>query len=32
MDRNNPYNMVTIKRKVIGQTNQDADEHIDKLH
>ena len=31
VDRNNPYNMVTIRGKVIGQTNQDADEHIDKL-
>jgi PPOX class probable F420-dependent enzyme len=31
VDRNNPYNMVTIRGKVIEQTNQDADEHIDKL-
>ncbi|HEY6668654.1 MAG TPA: PPOX class F420-dependent oxidoreductase, partial [Candidatus Nitrosopolaris sp.] len=31
VDRNNPYNMATIRGKVIGQTNQDADEHIDKL-
>ena len=31
VDRNNPYNMVTIRGKVIQQTNQDADEHIDKL-
>jgi PPOX class probable F420-dependent enzyme len=30
-DRFNPYNMVTIKGKVISQTNQGADEHIDKL-
>ena len=30
-DRNNPYNMVTIRGKVIEQTNQGADEHIDKL-
>ena len=31
VERNNPYNMATIRGKVIGQTNQDADEHIDKL-
>jgi PPOX class probable F420-dependent enzyme len=30
-DRNNPYNMVTIRGKVIERTNQGADEHIDKL-
>src|SRR6476619_6462587 len=30
-DRNNAYNMVTIRGKVIEQTNQGADEHIDKL-
>jgi PPOX class probable F420-dependent enzyme len=30
-DRNNPYNMVTIRGKVIEHTNQGADEHIDKL-
>jgi PPOX class probable F420-dependent enzyme len=30
-DRINPYNMVTIRGKVIAQTKQDADEQIDKL-
>lgn len=30
-DRNNPYNMVSIRGKVVEQTNQGADEHIDKL-
>ena len=30
-DRNNPYNMVTIRGKAIDRTNQGADEHIDKL-
>jgi PPOX class probable F420-dependent enzyme len=30
-DRTNPYNMVTIRGKVIAQSNQGADEHIDKL-
>lgn len=30
-DRINPYNMVTIRGKVVAQTNQGADEHIDKL-
>jgi PPOX class probable F420-dependent enzyme len=31
IDQNNPYNMVTVKGKVIEQTTAGADEHIDKL-
>ena len=31
IDQKNPYNMVTVKGKVIEQTNTGADEHIDKL-
>lgn len=31
VDRNNPYNMVTIQGKVIEQTTLDADKHIDKM-
>lgn len=31
VDKNNPYSMVTIQGKVVGQTNDGADEHIDKL-
>ncbi len=31
VDHNNPYDMVTIRGKVIEQTSQGADEHIDKL-
>ena len=31
VDRNNPYRMVTIRGKVIEQTAEGADEHIDKL-
>jgi PPOX class probable F420-dependent enzyme len=31
VDQNNPYNMVTIRGKVIEQTIKGADEHIDKL-
>ncbi|MBI1828458.1 MAG: PPOX class F420-dependent oxidoreductase [Thaumarchaeota archaeon] len=31
VDQNNPYNMVTIRGKVIEQTSSDADDHIDKL-
>lgn len=31
VDRNNPYNMVTIRGKVIEQTTKDADEHINKM-
>jgi len=31
VDQNNPYNMVTIRGKVIEQTSEGADDHIDKL-
>jgi len=31
VDNNNPYNMVTIRGKVVEQTLEGADEHIDKL-
>ncbi|MBI3639835.1 MAG: PPOX class F420-dependent oxidoreductase [Thaumarchaeota archaeon] len=31
VDHNNPYDMVTIRGKVIEQTSEGADEHIDKL-
>ncbi len=31
VDDKNPYNMVTIRGKVIEQTTQDADKHIDKM-
>jgi len=31
VDQNNPYNMVTIRGKVIEQTSSGADDHIDKL-
>lgn len=31
IDHNNPYNMVSIKGIAIEQTNEGADEHIDKL-
>ena len=31
VDHNNPYNMVTIRGKVIEQTTKGVDEHIDKL-
>jgi PPOX class probable F420-dependent enzyme len=31
VDHTNPYDMVTIRGKVIEQTNTGADEHIDKL-
>jgi len=31
IDQNNPYNMVTIRGKVIEQTSNGADEHIDKM-
>ncbi|MGI0101150.1 MAG: PPOX class F420-dependent oxidoreductase [Nitrosotalea sp.] len=31
VDQNNPYNTVTVRGKVIEQTNMGADEHIDKL-
>ena len=30
-DHNNPYNMVSIRGRVIEQTRSGADEHIDKL-
>jgi len=31
VDHSNPYNMVTIRGKVIEQTSEGADEHVDKL-
>jgi len=31
VDHKNPYNMVTIRGKVIEQTTQDADKHADKM-
>ena len=31
VDQKNPYDMVTVSGKVIEQTNQGADEHIDRL-
>lgn len=31
VDRNNPYNMVTIRGKVVEQTTDGADLHIDKM-
>jgi PPOX class probable F420-dependent enzyme len=31
VDNKNPYNMVSIRGKVIEQTTQDADKHIDKM-
>ena len=31
VDRNNQYNMVTIRGRVIEQTTQGADEHIDRM-
>ena len=31
VDRNNPHNMVTIRGKVVEQTNIDADKHADKM-
>ncbi|MGC2667900.1 MAG: PPOX class F420-dependent oxidoreductase [Candidatus Nitrosopolaris sp.] len=30
-DQNNPYHMVTVRGRVVEQTNAGADEHIDKL-
>jgi pyridoxamine 5'-phosphate oxidase-like protein len=30
-DQANPYNMVTIKGRVLEQTTKGADEHIDKM-
>jgi PPOX class probable F420-dependent enzyme len=31
VDEDNPYSMITVKGRVIEQTTQGADEHIDKL-
>ena len=31
VDRNNPYNMVTIQGHVVEQTTEGADKHIDKM-
>lgn len=31
VDRNNPYNMVTIQGNVVEQTTEGADKHIDKM-
>lgn len=31
VDRNNPYNMVTVRGKVVEQTSVGADSHIDKM-
>ena len=31
VDRNNPYNMVTIQGNVVEQTAEGADKHIDKM-
>jgi PPOX class probable F420-dependent enzyme len=31
VDQNNPYHMVTVRGRVVQQTNEGADEHIDKL-
>ena len=31
VDQNNPYHMVTVRGRVVEQTNEGADEHIDKL-
>lgn len=31
VDQNNPYNMLSIRGKVVEQTTNGADEHIDKL-
>jgi PPOX class probable F420-dependent enzyme len=31
VDNKNPYNMVSIRGKVIEQTTQDADKHADKM-
>jgi PPOX class probable F420-dependent enzyme len=30
-DQNNPYHMVTVRGRVVEQTAEGADEHIDKL-
>lgn len=31
VDQNNPYNMVSVRGRVVDQTTNGADEHIDKL-
>jgi len=31
VDQNNPYNMVSVRGKVVDQTTNGADEHIDKM-
>lgn len=31
VDKNNPYHMVSARGKVVGQTSEGADSHIDKL-
>ncbi len=31
LDQNNPYSMVSIRGKVVQQTSDGADEHIDRL-
>jgi PPOX class probable F420-dependent enzyme len=31
VDQNNPYHMVTVRGRVVEQTTEGADEHIDKL-
>jgi len=31
VDQNNPYNMVSVRGKVIDQTTNGADEHIDRM-
>jgi PPOX class probable F420-dependent enzyme len=30
-DQNNPYHMVTVRGRVVEQTNEGADEHVDRL-
>ena len=31
MDHNNPYNVVTVRGKVVEQTAAQADEHVDRM-
>ena len=31
-DENNPYSMISVKGRVVEQTTEGADEHIDKLY
>ncbi len=31
VDQNNPYHMVTVRGRVVEQTSEGADEHVDKL-